>query len=58
MSNFAHCPTPDNDEEEEVQEDVKEEETAAPEDPFLCLTGTEEYYATNQDINVSTCSRA
>ena len=59
MSNFAHCPTPDNDdEEEEVQEDVQEEETAAPEDPFLGLTGTEEYYATSQDINVSTCSRA
>jgi hypothetical protein len=58
MSNFAHCPTPDNDdEEEEVQEDVQEE-TEAPEDPFLGLTGTEEYYATSQDINVSTCSRA
>ena len=56
MSNFAHCPTPDND--EEVQEDVQEEETAAPEDPFLCLTGTEEYNATSQDINVSTCFRA
>ena len=59
MSNFAHCPTPDNDdEEEEVQEDVQEEETEAPEDPFLGLTGTEEHYATSQDINVSTCSRA
>jgi len=57
MSNFAHCPTPDNDDEEEVQEDVQEE-TAAPEDPFLGLTGTEEYYATSQDINVSTCFRA
>jgi hypothetical protein len=49
MSNFAHCPTPDNDDEED---EVQEEEAAATEDPFLSLTGTEEQYASSRSINV------
>ena len=52
--NFAHCPTPDNDtEEDEVQEEVD-----APEDPFLTLTGTDEQYASSRSINVCPASPA
>lgn len=47
MSNFDHCPTPDNDDEEEGQEEI-----AAVEDPFLSLTGTNEQYVPRTNINV------
>jgi hypothetical protein len=47
MSNFAHCPTPDNDDDEEMQEEGNGLEEA-----YLEFKGEEEEYAPRTSINV------
>ena len=51
MSNFAQCPTPDNDDEEEVHE-----ESHGVEEGYLDFKGEEEEYTPRMNINVSPTS--